>query len=555
MHIRNILLNNFGYDEETEEPVYREFLIQLPQTGLVLVTGDNGSGKSLALVESIGQAVWGKPVRKGGAMGWHPKETTIVGIDTDKLCVRRSRKGSKTTLRFWPAGGENMNDYDSATKAQEALLEQVGSFEIWSHSSVFSSSSMNHFTQASAGERQHYLETLFGLRRFDNASESCRTDLTESETNLRKVSARLASLEQRLAAQHQRIKDAESALTDTEEVEQVDVEEISAMSVLINTLEKSMSKLMRQIRDVHGRNVGLRTELAGLQRQLDNLSQSRCPTCGQKISEEFRGQVETEHRELKKSLDAQQEAVKGDIAKFEEVLEKMRTEKVEKVEHKTELQSKHRFAQAMAKTVNAQQVILDEAVRVVGEMETEREEIEEQLATEELSLRTLRAVDTVLGLKGVRSHILAEALHGIESIGNAWLDRFCTSRKYQMSLTPARETKKGGVVNGINLSIRGAGGGHGYGTCSDGQRRRIDLALLFANAEIAASASGREPGTLLIDEACDGLDADGVNAFAEVIRELATDRAVVVISHRPDLALALHPDRHLVASNGQVTAI
>ena len=65
------------------------------------------------------------------------------------------------------------------------------------------------------------------------------------------------------------------------------------------------------------------------------------------------------------------------------------------------------------------------------------------------------------------------------------------------------------------------------------------MALLFALAETAAAASGRDAGTLWVDEAFDSLDVDGVASVVEALEEIAKERCVVVITHNADLAARL----------------
>ena len=91
------------------------------------------------------------------------------------------------------------------------------------------------------------------------------------------------------------------------------------------------------------------------------------------------------------------------------------------------------------------------------------------------------------------------------------------------------------------MEVEGAGGGHGYKASSGGERKRIDIAVMLALGDIARRLRGEKGSTLFFDEAFDALDEQGLAAVVGVLRELAQDRAVVVISHNPLLIDHLRP--------------
>lgn len=167
---------------------------------------------------------------------------------------------------------------------------------------------------------------------------------------------------------------------------------------------------------------------------------------------------------------------------------------------------------------------------------------------------TLQAVESVLGLKGVRAHVLGKALTGLETAANSWLARL-VSREMKLTLRPYSERKSGVISDAISMEVEGAGGGHGYRGASGGERRRIDVALLLALAEVSRAAHGMEAGTIFVDEAFDALDSDGVVAVSDVLRSIAKDRCVVVISHNEELASTLDTRLRLHVKGGTTSVV
>jgi DNA repair exonuclease SbcCD ATPase subunit len=146
-----------------------------------------------------------------------------------------------------------------------------------------------------------------------------------------------------------------------------------------------------------------------------------------------------------------------------------------------------------------------------------------------VDLAELSACSNILGFKGVRAQVLGHALNGIEQMANYWLTRL-VGDGISVKLASYKENAKGNTQESISLTVEGAGGGFGYDGASGGERRRIDVAILFALAEVAANAHGTH-GTLFFDEVFDALDQDGMTAVTEALIDLSKDRAVVVISH------------------------
>ena len=110
-----------------------------------------------------------------------------------------------------------------------------------------------------------------------------------------------------------------------------------------------------------------------------------------------------------------------------------------------------------------------------------------------------------------------------------------------MTLRSYSETARGEMTNKISMEVEGAGGGHGYKASSGGERKRIDIAVMLGLGDIARRLRGERGSTLFFDEAFDALDEAGLVAVVGVLRDLAQDRAVMVVSHSPTLIDLLKP--------------
>lgn len=129
MHIDDIELTNFLSHDHSR--------LRLPKTGIVLISGTNGAGKS-SFVEGVSFAVSGKLLREDkpwrGDAG--KGDVCTARIHAEKTQISRERKGRKTSL-VWHPDGEEPTEFETPTKAQEALEESLLPFDVWRRSHVF----------------------------------------------------------------------------------------------------------------------------------------------------------------------------------------------------------------------------------------------------------------------------------------------------------------------------------------------------------------------------------------------------------------------------------
>lgn len=545
MRIKKIRLSGFVNHHLTE--------VNLPERGIVLISGPNGSGKS-TIIEGASWGLFGKTLRGQAPVGC--TSTPGCDVETDAVFVSRCMTGDRTKL-IWAERQEDGElaepvRYDTMTKAQEALNAHVGRFEIWRRAHVFSSSDAAHFSMATAGERQRLLEAILGLEQFDPASQDCRDDLREAVRAATDLELELTRLEARLEAEQTRWEEAREALA--MEPEKIDTEEvleiIETIAARCKECESEIDETLRSIRNRTTVAAGASYEAKQFFKHLEKLGGKKCPTCHQMIPQKLVEGLESKALEAQKLANAANKEADAIVNHLESQEVDLQGERALLIERRARLKNKLAAAKASKERIERAERIVQEASlrHTHGEMEV----AEKQAKLEGLTARVaeLKAVDQVLGLKGVRAHVLGRALVGLESVGSRWLERF-SNGKMSLMLSPQREKKTGGRTNEISLHIEGAGGGD-YRGCSLGQRRRIDLAVLFALGEMATSGAGLAPGTLFIDEAADSLDVEGVAIFEETVRELSRERCVVVISHREDLARVLNPEQHLRVLDGQI---
>lgn len=521
--------------------------IELPESGVVLITGPNGEGKS-SIIEAVATAAWGKTLR--GTNPWNGKGKVSL-LTCDHTIERTHSKGGHKRLSWEPVEGSDTR-FESPTKAQEALEACIGSFDVWRRTSVFSSHDAAHFTMSTDAQRKRLLEQLLGMERFDSALTVCRSDRKDTEARCRETTRLLGQLESQLTGTRERVEYSHKVLAtlpaavDTKELEATDLK----LRRMISEAQAEMDAVCKQVKDLELSTRDLYAEAKTLRARLSRLGEGDCDNCGQPIPESLRDDLrdkvgaadfmlKEQERFVQQEIRSQTDQI-SDLSEEGEALRLRRANVFGQIQVARNSETQRAAAQeAVSKAEEAVATLEDR----IGKASAEVQEVSDLLAI-------LKATEQVLGVRGVRAHIMGRALSGLEQAANAWLSRICDNMR--LELKSYSEKKMGGISDMISLEVHGAGNGHGYRAASGGQRRRIDVALLLALSDVAHAAHGTSRGTIWVDECFDALDESGVERVVSVFSDLAKDRPVVVISHNPQLKQSLTPAACYVVREGSV---
>lgn len=529
--------------------VHEQTTLELPERGVVVVTGENGSGKS-SLVEAVAVACWGKTLR--GAPAWAEGRKAAARVVAGPLDVRRTKTAKGSPKLAWSVDGEE-RQFGSTTKAQEALEGVVGSFEQWRRTHVFSASDAAHFTQATDKARKELIESLLGTRdKFTGALELARAEKRSLVKRQEGCGYERDGYERQAASEEKRLDEARAlqaespAPADSPPVDQAALRRrCEEVQEAMTELEQTLARSDELARGWTEKKASCAAELGEQRRRLDRLDDDECPTCGQPILDSLRAALRDEIEKLEEVAEELAAEADDKLVWLGREREKARGSRDELRQELRELERGLARAEVAARSAEAEarkrkrlDGIISDSTRALRRLRVELDGVEDESALVERELAVVGSAERVLGLRGVRALILGRALEAIELASTAWLERL-SGRALRLRLSATRELKRGGTVDEVGLEVEGAGGGLGYWAASGGERRRIDLALLFALGEVAARGSAL--GTLFLDEIMDGLDEDGRAAACGVIQELGEERCVVVITHSGQIATSLRP--------------
>lgn len=550
MRVSRVAMKNFMRHDDMS--------VDFPENGLVVFLGPNGSGKS-AVIEAVATSCWNKSLRNETPWRKDQGGSVSVVVNGDVNAERKADKRVAKTFH-WKVVGEDKKIYDTPTKAQQALVAEIGTFDQWCRTHVFSSQDVSHFSMATDGERKALIEELLGLSVFDTALELCSEDLKQAKDE----SALLERDKDRAKMKFESAKEAYNlvAMMGPPRPEEPVVTALRSCTPPTLQLEAAEQGLKErraksfQVSTMLTNGVAVANAQLMLARsKVEKLKSGVCPTCEQDVAFSTVGEFE---REVGVAYQAASQASESlEVAQKENAVAATANQDAIVL-----LEEQLREAQAFISEQNAQDRVLDrykqelvawekrqdedadkrtKAVKRWEEAEEALGELEDKSAGLQVDVDYLKMEREILGVRGARVGVLASALEGIEAVANVWMVKFFDS-KASLRLNPTSELKSGKTVATIGLEVYGVGGEVGYKGLSGGERRRVDVALIMALAEVQAAAAGKDRGTLFMDEVFDSLDAQGREAVQHEMRELAKERTVVVITHVDELASRLNAD-------------
>ena len=527
LHIKSLKLRNFM--------CHTHFDFQLPETGVVVIQGSNGAGKS-AVIEAIHWTLWGKTLR--GSTPCPESGRTEVVADFHGLHVERSRKGSGTTKLFYACDDGVTVEKQSPSKTQDSLSKDLAmTATTWAATSVLAPGYAASFAALKDSEKKRLLETILNLEAFDNAAKLARKEhsaISYKVMDLAKDFTRADATHSALTEELKRLQEASRLLPLNDGELPKLRERLKRYQRQLADAQEERDECRRDASSADNTAAIKRTGISHLNAQIDKLDNEECPVCKRPMD----SGVEGYRNHLIKGVEMGGAALK----ELEQVSEGAQESAEEARQQIVALHNRITNVQADITRIEAYAAVKKRDAERLSTLKAKITELEDgqlkvlraEIKTHTEEMEVLDAVSQTLGLRGVRSQLLDGALAALEARANYWLSRL--SPHASVSLASQKENADGTMADEISVSIDGFANGLGYKGASSGEKRRVDIAFLLGLSEMAAAAAGVDLGTLLVDELFDTLDPEGVEGACEALREVSQERCVVVITHRDDLA-------------------
>lgn len=519
-----------------------------------LIIGVNGAGKS-TILDALCFSLFGRSFRK-------INKPQLINTVNEKDCIVEVEftigttewkvvRGIKPNIFEIHRNGEVL-DQASASVDQQKWLEQTVlkmNYKSFTQIVILGSSTFVPFMQLPAAHRREVIEDLLDIKIFSSMNTVIKEKIRQIREEVKTLELKKESLFDKVEMQRNFIEELENrgnAKINDNQKKIVNLDaEVDIYMRENSSLEESIFKYIKEQEEVTGAADKLR-KLGNLKGKISQkvltittehkffTENSVCPTCTQEIDETFR---------LHRITDAQNKA-KELQSGYQELEETIKSE--EERERQFNILSKeitkltHEVSQNNTKISGCQRQIRDfesEIQTLTNQLKnknTEHEKLESfretlQKTYDELAVKkdSINYYDFAYGLLkdgGVKSKIIKKYLPLI----NQQVNRYLQMMDFYINFTLDEEFNET-VQSPIHEDFS-------YSSFSEGEKMRIDLALLFTWREVAGFKNSVNTNLLILDEVFDSsLDGFGTEEFLKIIKYTIKDANIFVISHKTGL--------------------
>ena len=528
--------------------------IDFNESKTTLIIGSNGSGKS-TLLDALCFGLFNKAFRKitkSQLINSTNEKGTVVEVEFETNNNNwKVRRGIKPSIFEIYKDGEVLDQLASVNDQQEWLEKNVLklNYKSFTQIVILGSASFVPFMQLTASNRREIVEDLLDIKIFSSMNVILKEKLKVTNDKIKDLSTKHSVLEEKYSMQTNFLLEIERNGRET-----------------INKKQEYIDELYKETDALTDKNSDLQEHIEGqLQPELESLSSSKktlkklstikakleqriqtinteynffkentvCPTCTQSIENQFRldkivdiekksKELNDGYKELEDTIDVEQEKERKFLTYSTEIT-KLNNEisnnnvTISGINRQiTNLRKEIQDITDRLAKKNSERDLLNEISKKITRVEIDRAKYKELYSYYEFTQGLLKD-------GGVKKKIIKKYLPLMNQQINKYLQmmdlfiNFNLDEEFNESIkTPIHED-------------------FSYSSFSEGEKMRINLALLFTWREIAKMKNSVSTNLLILDEVFDSsLDGNGIDYFTKIIRYVLTDANILVISHKTD---------------------
>jgi len=525
--------------------------IELNKYNTTLIVGENGAGKS-TILDALSFVLFGKAFRKIN------KPQLINTITQKQLVVEVEFSIAKNNFKIVRGMKPNvfevykddklMNQSAEMKDYQEILEKQILKINHKSFCQVvvLGSATFQPFMQLSAGQRREIIEDLLDLQIFTTMNSILKNKLLNNTEKLFEIQTKKKVTQEKIDFIKDHLKqlqnNTDQLINEKKELIQDTNKKIDQLNKDYWKLENERKDLIENIPDSECVSKMLQ-KLSKLRHQIEaNLvlvkkevtffeKHDNCPTCKQEINEEFKCEtIDTKNKQIEEYnsglelLTKQYEEKNSELKQILETQSKINDIRMEINSVRTRISSVIEYRDRLEeelKTLGKSDSVKED--NKIPELEKELRQIEAEFNELSEDKNLLNVTSSLLKDGGIKARIIKQYIPIINKLINKYLSSMEFMCQFELD-EEFNETIKSRYRDEFS-----------YASFSEGEKMRINLAILFTWRSLAKLRNSINTNILIMDEVFDSsLDSNGTEEFLKIINELTSDTNTFIISHKTD---------------------
>jgi DNA repair exonuclease SbcCD ATPase subunit len=527
--------------------------VQLDRSTTTLIIGKNGEGKS-TILDALCFSLFGKPfrnVKKGQLINSINQKNCVVEVEfeigSSKYRVVRAMKPNKFEIY---QNGELINQEAAARDYQKVLEQQILklNYKTFTQVVILGSASFVPFMQLSSYQRKEVIEDILDIKIFSTMNQLLKERAAATKEAMQRVESEISNAKTKVDSQQTLIETISKAKTDSIKAVQSKIDQnkssiaetqsqVDQLLTEIQELSDSISNKDKIENDIR-KATSAASKLSERQKYCAEHiefyeSNDSCPTCSQELEKEFKESKVTSLNDEIEGYKNQAETLTDALTKLNADLSVINDIQSQITDKNIDLSTKNQTISLLNKQIGdleteikehkedstdlseQKKILKDLAQEAMGHVQVKKQLLADK-SVQEISSHLLK--DT-----GIKTAIIREYLPIMNKLINKYLQAMDAYIHFELD-EAFNEVVKSRFRDEFT-----------YASFSEGEKMRIDLAILFTWRQIAKMKNSVNTNLLVLDEIFDSsLDSAGTDYFLNLMSTMGENSNIFVISHKGD---------------------